>query len=257
MIVMMMIMTMISKQAKVINKDDKSNVVVGLITKRAHHDASEEDENIDDENALVEENIAEKEIRRSELHQTVRIREGRGLSILQTYTLNMTRILQTHDERDRCVSWYRKQTRKIRRNPAKHIKFCRELNDHLEDCVKNLVFSDIEKEHHSHNTIVSLAIGSKLYCEDQTGANKLLGIHRQGVLCLQAENQMVIEQKFSDIAGLSDIEKNQNVLDFIDENSKFRAEFGHDCHDTKELVEVDIDDKEYQVKVKQLKTKRE
>ena len=68
---------------------------------------------------------------------------------------------------------------------------------------------------------------------------------------------MIIEQKFSDIAGLADMEKNQNILEFIGDNSKFQAEFDHDCQDTKTLVEADIDDQEHQVKVNQLKHKRE
>jgi hypothetical protein len=199
---------------------------------------------------------AEKETRRSELHQKVHIREGRGLAIRQTYTVNLTRIPETYSKDDRCLAWYRKQTRKMRRNPSKNIKFCRPFNDHLQKCVSHLVFSDTETSEHPHNTIVSLATGSKLYCENQAGDAKLLGVHRHGVVCLQNDNEIIIEQKFSDISGLSDVEKNQEVLHFIENNPKFQAEFGHDCHGTHALPEVDAHDYEERARANHHTSKR-
>ncbi|CAF1122562.1 unnamed protein product [Adineta ricciae] len=220
------------------------------------HRQSKNKKRVDDDSSKVdevhkevnhEEKIAEKEIRRSELHQVVHIREGEGLSIVQNYAVNVTSLRQNLDEDDRCLSWYRKQMRKMRHNP-KFTKLCRKVNDHIEHCLSKLLFRDTEIEHHSHNTIVSLAIGSKLYCEDQAGTYKFLGVHRQGSVCLHANHALTIEQKFSDIAGLSNVDKNEDILAFIKGNPKYQAELEHDCYDGKTLVEIESHDKENQVK---------
>ena len=44
-----------------------------------------------------------------------------------------------------------------------------------------------------------------------------------------------IEHKFTDIAGLSDENKNKDILQFIANNKKLSAEFEDDCHDTNNI----------------------
>jgi len=213
--------------------------------------------NEDDDDTVIEDDQAEQEARRIELHQPVRIREGHGLFIRQTYHFNLTRSRLTDRHQHRCLSWYRKQTRKIRRNPSKHKKTCIRLNDHNEKCINQLVHNT-ETDKHSQQAVHSLAMGSKLYCEDQAGSNKFIGLSRHREICFHPDNQIDIEQKFTDIAGLSNMHKNHDILQFIANHKKYTAEFEHDCHGKATLVEVDAREKELQSKKSvQKKLKRE
>ncbi|CAF1077847.1 unnamed protein product [Adineta steineri] len=218
---------------------------------------TKESDIMEDDDVETKQNKAEKETHRMELHQPVQIREGRGFTIRQTYTLNVTEISKTNRVSQKCLSWYRKKTRKVRHNSSKQSKSCTKLTDHVETCINQLVYSDTETNNHPQHTIVSFAKGSKLYCQDRSGHAKLLGSVRFGNVCFRTNEQILIEQSFTDIVGLSHMNKNEDVLKFITDNKKFAAEFKHDCHDKSTLVEFVAQDKEFQHKTHTKQIKKE
>jgi hypothetical protein len=213
--------------------------------KRAVEKNNKEDDAVNDDNdqTKVKVDEAEKEIQRIELHQPLHIREGRGFSLRQTYKLNLTHPQPTSAHHRQCLSWYRKRTQKIRRDSSKHKESCVKINDHNEKCINRLVYNTIDDTEddipeQKHYTTVSFPLQSKLYCENQLGLKKFLGVHYRGLACFQADNQLTIQHKFSDIAGLSDAKKNKDVLQFIENNKKLKAEFDDDCHEQTALAEV-------------------
>ncbi|CAF3557538.1 unnamed protein product [Rotaria sordida] len=206
-------------------------------------DDQEEDDTIN-HNKNTKENEAKKETTRIELNQPIRIREGHGFLMRQTYKINPSNIRPTNRQHRQCWSWYRKQTRKIRYNPSKHTKSCINLNDHLEKCINQLVHNrlntnEIDNYQEQQNMKNSFSIGSKLYCENQAGYNKLIGYYHYSEVCFSTDNEINIERKFIDITGLSDMKKNRDTLEFIAQNKKLTAEFEDDCHDTITLAEID------------------
>jgi hypothetical protein len=214
--------------------------------KRAVTKINEEDSAIDDDNdePKTEENEAENEVHLIELHQPLRVREGRGLSFRQPYKLSLSHTQSASRQQRKCLSWYRRKTQKMRRNPSKYKQFCIPLNDHNEKCVKQLVyntFNDTEDEtqEEQHYKTVSIPLNSKLYCATQVvGENKFIGLHHRAELCFQANNQVYIEREFTDIAGLTDKNKNKDTLQFIANHKKLNAEFEDDCDGQTKLVEI-------------------
>jgi len=201
-----------------------------------------EDNDIDDD-IKTEENEAENEIRRVKLVHPVRIREGHGISIRRKYKIDPKHIHLNNRQQRQCWSWYRQQTQKIRRNPSKYLTKCIDLHNRNEKCINQLIhntFNNTEQEHgrQQQSPKNSLIIGSKLYCANNAGYNKLLGLYDHGEICFSPSNQVYIEYKFTDIAGLSDIHKNQDTIDFIGTKSKLTAEFEDDCHEKTNLVET-------------------
>ena len=169
--------------------------------------------------------------RQLKVQQPVEIRQGRGLSIRQTYQLNLTAIkLTTRRQRD-CWTWYRSQTKKICCDPKKHQKTCIELNAAQEKCLDELVFSTDDKQPvYSKST--------KLFCENGKQVNKHVGNYRRSEICFQANNHITTERKFTDLVSLSDGKKNRAVLEFIANNTRLREEFESDCHDKETLTDV-------------------
>ena len=136
------------------------------------------------------------------------------------------------------MSWYHRQIQRIGHNPSKS---CINLIDRQAKCINQLVhntFHNNKTDDQERYTTISLPIGSKLYCENHAGNNKLLGVHQNAKICFQKNNEINIEHKFTDIAGLSDQQKNKDTLNFIENNKKLSAEFGDDCHDEITLVEA-------------------
>ncbi|CAF0831940.1 unnamed protein product [Rotaria sp. Silwood1] len=208
----------------------------------ADKDDQEEDNDVKD-NKNSKENEAKKETTRIELDKPIHIREGHGFSIRQTYKINPSIIRPTNREQRQCWSWYRKQTRKIRHNSSKYQKSCTNLHDHREKCINQLVYNtfntnETNSDEQQQNTKNFFPIGSKLYCENQAGYNRLIGYFRRTEVCFHADDQINIEHKFMDITGLSDLRKNKETLEFIAQSKKLTAEFEDDCHDTTTLVEI-------------------
>jgi hypothetical protein len=206
--------------------------------KRTAVKRTEKHENIatDDDTAID----AENEIRRVEIGHPVRIREGHGLAIRRTYQLNPNNIRPVTRQERQCWSWYRKLTKQMRHNPSKYSKICIDLNDHRENCIHKLVYqsSNQTQANRPEQETVSLPFGSKLFCENHSGSNKLIGFHFHAEICFQSHNQVYIEHQFTDIASLSDSHKNKDTLQLIADDKKLMAEFENDCNDQTTLVEI-------------------
>ncbi len=219
---------------------------------RGHHDHKkrsiiktneEEDSGVDDD-IKTEEKEAENEIRRVKLVHPIRIREGHGLSIRRKYKIDPKHIQFNNREQRKCFLWYRQQTRKIRRNPSKHLTKCIHLNNRNEKCINQLIYNTFNNTEQEQSPKNSFIIGSKLYCANDAGYNRLLGLYDNVEICFYSSNQVYIEHKFTDIASLSDINKNQDTLDFIENKSKLTAEFEDDCHEKTNLVEINEPEQE-------------
>lgn len=214
--------------------------------KRFANQTQEELDVTEDKNKDSAKEDAKNEGKRVQLDQPIRVREGHGFAMRQTYTFNMSRSRPT-SEQSKCHSWYRKTTRKLRRKSSKHGRICVRLNDHNEDCINQLVHNTLpmnRKSHHDQqqqqqkvHKKPNISKESKLYCENQSGNYKLLGNYRYSTVCFHSSNQIIIEHEFSDIVGLSSAHKNKHVLEFIAKNPKLTAEINNDCHDETTLVE--------------------
>ncbi|CAF2351423.1 unnamed protein product [Rotaria sp. Silwood2] len=211
--------------------------------KRADDKHEQKEDNPINDKKNTKENEAKKESNQIELDQPVRIHEGHGFSIRQTYKIKPNDIRPINRQQRQCLSWYRKQTRKIRHNSSKYQKSCINLYDRSEKCINQLVYNTFNTNETINNqqqeyTKNSFPIGSKLYCENQAGYNRLIGYYHYKEVCFYADDQITIEHKFTDITGLSDMEKNKETLEFIARSKKLTAEFEDDCHDTTTLVEI-------------------
>jgi hypothetical protein len=197
------------------------------------HDEHEHDDAINEANRL-------------EVSQTIRIQEGTGLGFRQNYQLNFTNIhLKSRRERQ-CWSWYRHQTRKHNRAASKNQTYCINLNDHREQCINQFIYRTVHRtlaNDHSEQDRrmydVSLALGSKLFCLNNYGHHQLIGFHQVSTLCLHENHRITIERIFTDIANLSDADKNEKTLAYINNSKKLRAEFENDCLEQTSLVEID------------------
>jgi hypothetical protein len=193
----------------------------------------------------------ENELRRIKLTHPIRIREGRGLSILRRYQIHRNQIRPTNRQQHKCWSWYRQQTRKIHRNPSKYSKSCRSLTDPRENCISQLIYNTFNHTEQDPDKKLSFSTGSKLYCEGQNGLNKLLGQYHHGKLCFDRDDQVYIEYQFTDIADLSNMYKNKDTLEYIANHDKLTAEFEDDCHGKTNLVEITEPKKSFEQKSKQ------
>lgn len=173
-----------------------------------------------------------------ELTEPVQIHKGRGLSVRQTYELNLTDIkAATRKQRD-CYSWYRKNTKEVLNYPTKSKKTCISLNNQQEKCLEQLFYKKLVDDTEEPYEKSSVKAGSKLYCENNNKQNKLLGIHRSSEICFTTHYQIYIEYKFTDFVSLSDVKKNKDVLKFLSNNTKLTSEFESDCNDKTTLANI-------------------
>lgn len=207
------------------------------------HSISETDKEYEkdiDDHVNNEEKEALNELRRIELPHPVHIREGEGLSVHRKYTIDFKYIQSSTYKHRECSIWYRKLTKDIRENPRKNPEYCINLNDRREKCLNQLIYNTFNNtEEQVSSPKISFIPGSKLYCENKNGLNKFLGHYTRGILCFYPNDQIHIDYEFTDIAGISDINKNQDALEFIENNSKLNGEFGDDCHEETNLVETE------------------
>jgi hypothetical protein len=199
----------------------------------------EEEDDAADNDINNKRNEGENEIRRIELAHPVRVREGHGFSIRQRHKIDPNHIRPNNRQQRQCWSWYRRITQKLRRNPEKYLKACIHPKYRHELCINQLIYNTFnnteEKQQHPK---IFFPIGSKLYCENDIHSKKFLGLYDHDEICFYPNNQVYIEQEFTDIASLSDMQKNQDTLDFIANHQKLNAEFKDDCHEKTNLVET-------------------
>ena len=191
-------------------------------------------------NATVDEEPEETEkITEVDLSESIVVRKGHGLSIIQRYELNLTNIRPKDREQRQCWSWYREQTKKICRNPQKNPEVCIELDDQRQKCVEELIFEEtLDSDQQPSDAFISFNKKSKLYCENNNQIKKLLGYYRRSVLCFQKNHHIYVEHKFSDLVHLSDRHQNRDVLKFIANDAVLAKEFQYDCRDKHTLVDL-------------------
>lgn len=179
--------------------------------------------------------------------EPVQIHQGRGLSVRQVYELNLTNFRATTQQQRTCWSWYRENTRKILTRPNKLQKSCIAFTKKQNKCLQTL-FNDKSNE----NTTISS--GSKLYCENNQEQMKLLGYLRRSEICFLTHYRISLEHHFTDFLSLSDRKKNEDVLQFISNNTKLTNEFEADCRDRVTLDEIK---KLFEEKQKSTETKQQ
>ncbi len=200
-----------------------------LFTKYFYYlEHKKKNETLDDENPILQ----------VELIEPVYIRTGRGLSVRQTYELNLTDFRATTRKQRDCWSWYRKNTKNILSHPRKSKKICTSLNNRAEKCLEELFYEKNSEDEKEPYIEIPIKIGSKLYCEDNNKQTKLLGYHRRSQICFTTHYQLYIDHKFTDLVSLSDRNKNKDVLIFISNNTKLTSEFESDCKDKKTLDDI-------------------
>jgi hypothetical protein len=168
-----------------------------------------------------------------EVTEPIYIRQGHGVSVRQTYELNLTDFHATNRLQRECWSWYRKYTKDILNHPTKSKKTCVPLNKAHEKCLGELFHKKIDDDE-----LKSLPVGSKLYCENNFQQSKLLGYHRRSDICFLTHYQIYLDHKFTDFLSLADTNKNKHVLRYLANNTKLTNEFQADCNDKKTLNEI-------------------
>lgn len=185
-----------------------------------------------------EESVNENQVQQVEVDEPVLIRKGRGLSVRETYDLNISNIhIPNRKQRD-CWTWYRKNTKDVLNFPTKSQQACVPLNDQQEKCLEQLFYKkgdDNQEESYEKNSIKS---GSKLFCENNQKQIKLLGIYQNSELCFTTHYQAYVEHKFTDLVSLSDVKNNKDVLQYIASNTKLTSEFESDCNDKDTLANI-------------------
>lgn len=184
-----------------------------------------------------DEEEAQTEVQRIGLDQPIYIREGHGLSFFRKYHLDRDHIQPTTSLGRQCWSWYRDQTRKLRKKLSKQSNACFRLSYSVEKCINDLVHNTLNHTEHEQEFQTTFQIGSKLYCENEIGQKKFLGEYRRGKICFDGHDNILIDHQFTDITRLSDQKQNRDSLDFIEKNKKLTAEFEDDCHGQTNLVE--------------------
>ncbi|CAF0889540.1 unnamed protein product, partial [Didymodactylos carnosus] len=221
------------------HRDDDSRV-------KREVDETQETASVDTTTGDTEDHVEEKNYR--DVHSPVEVIEGRGLQIHTTVSLANIDHRPENIKQRKCWHWYKKNLSKARTYSTDK---CIELNDHTEDCINQLIYktdsSTNDKTTGEEESIVNkmkkpktalISKGSKLYCENRSGNNKLVGIHRRSRVCFIGKQELRIEHDFEDTASLSDSRKNKKVLKYLAENELYNAEFGDDCEDKTTLVEI-------------------
>ena len=196
---------------------------------------------------------AEDETRRVAVGRSVQIREGEGLVVRQNFRLDPSTIRPTTAADRKCSSWFR---RALKKSQKKSSSSCLRLNDHRDQCIQQLVQLNSNETNQSAVRPSLLTIGSKLFCENH-GQDKFIGHLRQSKLCFQENHQLIIEHLFNDVANLADAKKNKEILQFISEERKLKAEFEDDCQDETTLEELNEPKVESRVRKTKKKTASE
>ncbi|CAF1370150.1 unnamed protein product [Adineta steineri] len=175
-----------------------------------------------------------------ELTEPIKISQGHGVSVFQSYELDLTDYKPTTRQHRRAWSWYRTQTRKMCSQPLKYTKNCIRINRHNKKYVEHLLNqttsnNDDDDEQQSTYKITK---GSKLYCENNREQTKLIGFYNDSKICFEKNNQLYIKHDFTDYVSLSDRKKNMDILQFIANNTKLTDEFEHDCDDKITLADI-------------------
>lgn len=185
-----------------------------------------------DEESEDDETDAKNEIQRVALDEPVHIREGEGLSFVRKFHLNRSNIRTKTTYQRRCWSWFRNQVRRLRKKSSKRSTSCFRLNHRVENCINELLNNQQE-----HLFETPFPAGSKLYCKTEHDHKKFLGEYQRGQICLDQNDGITLEHKFTDITRLSDKNQNRDTLEFIKKNKKLFAEFGDDCNGETNFVE--------------------
>jgi len=178
---------------------------------------------------------AEDEINRVQVGRSVQIREGEGLLVRQTYRLDPHEAQPKSSFERKCWSWLRHAIKKNKKKSAP--SSCLHLNDRRDRCIRQLVHQNFNESNLEIDSSSTLTVGSRLFCENH-GQEKFIGHLIRTNLCFQDNHQIVIEHMFNDIANLADANKNKEILQFISEEQKLKAEFEDDCHDETTLLEL-------------------
>lgn len=169
-----------------------------------------------------------------QVDEPVQVRQGHGLTVRQVYELNLTDFRATNSQQRTCWSWYRQHTKDILTHPNKLQKSCVPFNRKQDKCLRTLFYKKPEEDN-QHETVSS---GSKLFCEDNREQTKLLGYLRRSDICFISHYQIHLEHHFTDFLSLTDRKKNQDVLQFIANNTKLTDEFETDCRDRNTLDQI-------------------
>ena len=121
------------------------------------------------------------------------------------------------------------------------------LNNHCERCIYQFVYNLFNSKiteyyhynHHEQQFKLSFSIGSKLYCSIQNNHNnKLIDHYDFREICFYPNDKIHVEHRFTDIFDLSDLHKNKETQEFIENNRKLAIELTDDCYNQKTILKA-------------------
>ena len=165
--------------------------------------------------------------------EPIHIRENQGLSVRQTYDLNIVNFKVTTYLQRQCWTWYRQNTKNILSHPTKTTTKCLPLTVQNEKCLQ-ILFS---RKYPDAQALV-VEKNSKLLCETTAKQTRVLGYNYLGNLCFTTHYEAYVDYKFTDFVSLSDRNHNQDVFKYILKNTKLAEEFETDCQDKQTLADL-------------------